>query len=55
MICLYDADGRFVGAEVLPADRVAEFIRDRERAWAAAEPFGTWWARHTELHRRPAA
>ncbi|MGH3612236.1 MAG: DUF6879 family protein [Pseudonocardia sp.] len=33
---IYDADGRFVGAEVLPADRVAEFIRDRDRAWATA-------------------
>jgi len=52
---IYDADGRFVGAEVLPADQVAEFIRDRDRAWATAEPFGPWWARHTELHRRPAA
>jgi hypothetical protein len=50
----YDPHGRFLGAEVAPADRLADFVRDRDRAWAAAEPFDTWWARHRELHRRPA-
>lgn len=50
----YDSQGRFLGAEVAPADRLADFVRDRDRAWAAAEPFDTWWARHPELHRRPA-
>lgn len=51
----YDSAGRFLGAEVLPSDRLPDFRRDRDRAWAAAEPFGDWWARHAELHRRPAA
>jgi hypothetical protein len=51
----YDPHGRFLGAEVAPRDRLAEFVRDRDRAWAAAEPFDTWWARHHELHRRPAS
>ncbi len=51
----YDPHGRFLGAEVAPPDRLAEFVRDRDRAWAAAEPFDTWWSRHNELHRRPAS
>ena len=52
---LYDGHGRFVGAGVLPSDRAAEFRHDRDAAWAAAEPFAQWWARHPELHRRMAA
>lgn len=51
----YDPGGRFLGAEVLPPDRLHDFVHDRDRAWAVAEPFSTWWARHPELHRRPAA
>jgi hypothetical protein len=51
----YDAGGQFIGAEVAPATRLAEFRRDRDRAWAAAEPFADWWARHAELHRPGAA
>lgn len=51
----YDAQGRFLRAEVAAPDRVAGFRRDRDRAWAAAEPFPQWWARHPELHRRRVA
>lgn len=51
---IYDEEGRFVGAEIAPPERLDEFRRDRDRAWAAAEPFFDWWGRHTELHR-PAA
>jgi hypothetical protein len=51
----YDEDGRFLGAEVAAPGRLAEFRRDRERAWAVAEPFPQWWSRHPELHRPRAA
>lgn len=48
---LYDGRGRFLGAGWLDPERSAEYLDDRDRAWAAAEPFGEWWARHPELHR----
>ncbi len=51
----YDAHGRFLGAEVLQPAQLDSYLRDRERAWAEAEPFTAWWARHSELHRRMAA
>lgn len=47
---LYDVRGGFIGAGVLSGERAAEFLADRELAWAAAEPFAQWWARHPELH-----
>ena len=47
---LYDARGAFIGAGVLTGERTEEFLADRELAWAAAEPFAQWWARHPELH-----
>lgn len=54
----YSGPGGFIGAEVLPPGEVARFVRDREAAWDAAEPFTAftaWWARHPELHRHLAA
>ena len=49
---LYDGPGGFVGAGILrPAER-ARFTDDLARAWAAAEPWAEWWARHPEFHRR---
>jgi hypothetical protein len=51
----YSRSGGFVCAEVLPGDDLARYQRDQRRAWAAAEPFMSWWNRHTELHRRMAA
>lgn len=48
----YDDAGRFTSAEVLPADVLREHLDARDEAWAAAEPFGPWWARHPELHRQ---
>jgi len=45
----YDDHYRFTHAQVLndpqPYLAVADFV------WAAAEPFPTWWATHTEYHR----
>lgn len=53
----YSDAGAFQRGEVLSTARLTEFTRDRDRAWDAAEPFGTWWERHPELHdqRRMAA
>lgn len=50
----YDGRGRFVNAHVADRGEVAAYVRTRDVAWAAAEPFVTWWARHPELHRRRA-
>lgn len=46
----YDEDGRFDCAEVTTND-LAAFLHTRDTAWAAAEPFGSWWSRHPELRR----
>lgn len=46
----YDHDGVFVGAELEPT--MVQICRNvRDAIWLASEPFGTWWARHPELHR----
>ncbi len=49
---IYGEGGRFEGAEILPD--VAPWIAARDTAWADAEPFQQWWARHPELHRQAA-
>ncbi|MGH3650244.1 MAG: DUF6879 family protein [Acidimicrobiia bacterium] len=46
----YDDTGKFVGAEL--ADDPARYRAARDAAIRAAEPFGAWWARHPEEHRR---
>ena len=51
----YDEHGRFDGAEATPSGDVAAYVRTRDAAWDAGEPFGAWWARHPELHRKIAA
>lgn len=51
----YDGHGRFDGAEVADPGELADHLRTRDQAWAAAEPFATWWARHPEVHRKVAA
>lgn len=52
----YESDGRFRHAwSVEETDDVThavpEFVAIRDRLWAAAEPFTSWWSRHDELHR----
>jgi hypothetical protein len=51
----YDDGGRFEGAEILAGDEVDQYLRSQQAAWAAAEPFAGWWARHPEFQRRRAA
>ena len=51
----YDQHGRLDGAEVANPGELADHLRTRDAAWAAAEPFAAWWARHPELHRKVAA
>lgn len=48
----YDEVGRFLHADLV--DATDEYRHARDAAWAAAEPFGPWWARHPELHRQVA-
>jgi hypothetical protein len=51
----YDSSGRFGCAEILAPAELARYRDDRDAAWTAGEPFGSWWRRHGELHRRQAA
>ncbi|WP_335980746.1 DUF6879 family protein [Streptomyces sp. CA2R106] len=44
----YDVTGAFLGSEVLPPDRAAEFVAYRDVALAHAQPFATWWEQHGE-------
>ncbi|WP_329132422.1 hypothetical protein OG552_13035 [Streptomyces sp. NBC_01476] len=44
----YAGEGKFLGAEVLPPVRAAEFVKYRDTALARAEPFTEWWERHGE-------
>ncbi|MFD4305214.1 DUF6879 family protein [Streptomyces albidoflavus] len=40
----YDDTGRYLGSDVLEAERAREFARYRDTALAHAEPFTEWWA-----------
>lgn len=51
----YDKHGRFDGAAMTDPGELTDHLRTRDQAWAAAESFGPWWARHPELHRKVAA
>lgn len=52
----YDEGGRFLGADIVTdAEAIAPYLRARDDAYAAAEPFRTWWARHPELRQRQRA
>ncbi|OII70637.1 MULTISPECIES: DUF6879 family protein [unclassified Streptomyces] len=44
----YDGAGKYLGSEVLPPERAAEFAGHRDEALADAEPFTQWWAKHGE-------
>ncbi|MEU9146212.1 DUF6879 family protein [Streptomyces sp. NPDC048349] len=42
----YTPEGAFIGAELLPDDRLAEYQHYRDRALAEAVPFADYWERH---------
>ncbi|MEU9730445.1 DUF6879 family protein [Streptomyces sp. NPDC048002] len=42
----YDGVGKYLGSEVLPPERTAEFTGHRDAALAHAEPFTEWWAKY---------
>ncbi|MET7511413.1 DUF6879 family protein [Streptomyces albidoflavus] len=42
----YDESGAYLGADVLPPERTAEFVRYRDTALSQAEPFTEWWAEY---------
>jgi hypothetical protein len=47
----YDDAGRFTGADPVDPAELPVYQQAKAMALAAAEPFGTWWARHREEHR----
>ncbi|MFE7409764.1 DUF6879 family protein [Streptomyces laurentii] len=42
----YTESGAFVGAELLPADRLPEYLDHRSAALSVAVPFASYWERH---------
>ncbi|MEV6591541.1 DUF6879 family protein [Streptomyces acidicola] len=42
----YDGGGKYLGSEVLPSERTAEFAQYRNVALAHAKPFTEWWAKY---------
>lgn len=48
----YDEHGRFEGAEVADPGELGNHVHTCDRAWAVAEPFAAWWARHPDLYRK---
>lgn len=47
----YDADGTYLGADHRDSRHVSAFVGVRDKLWAAARPFRTWWDANPELHR----
>jgi len=47
----YDAEGRFLGAELAESATLPAYRRYRDLALEVAEPFASWWARHPEYLR----
>ncbi|BBA99798.1 hypothetical protein RVR_6575 [Actinacidiphila reveromycinica] len=42
----YDESGRFLGAEIVPLPRSAEYVTYRNVALDHAQPFAPWWEQH---------
>lgn len=47
----YDAEGRYVGAELLPKSEAPQYCRYRDLAVAAAVPFDEYWSAHPQYWR----
>lgn len=48
----YTASSQPLGAEAVTSpDAVSTYRHIAQTTWAAAEPFGLWWARHPQYHR----
>lgn len=47
----YDDEGKYVSGVEEGHSQVAAAIATRDVLYEAAEPFATWWARNTDLHR----
>jgi hypothetical protein len=48
---VYDDEGRFAEAEILPPAELPRYLAARDAALAAAEPFASYWQRHPQFHR----
>lgn len=47
----YDADGRFIHAEVMHHDSAAPYVAIAELLWDHAEDFTAWWGARVGYHR----
>ncbi|MDT0446667.1 DUF6879 family protein [Streptomyces johnsoniae] len=44
----YEDDGKYIGSETLPSERVPEFVEYRNIAVSRAVPFEEWWEKYRE-------
>ena len=51
LVMRYDAEGRLLGGEPLPASETGRYRRCRQIAMAHAVPFGGYWAEHPQFWR----
>jgi hypothetical protein len=51
----YDGDCRFVAAHVMQGPEAVAYRALADMLWRDAEPFASWWGRHTSYHRRSRA
>lgn len=51
----YDAEGRYIGAELAPGEALPRYLAAKEAAWSAGVDFADYWTAHPQYWRNPAA
>jgi len=49
----YDAEGRYVGAEVAPGEMLPRYLAAKDAAWSGAVDFADYWKAHQGYWRDP--
>lgn len=49
----YDAEGRYIGAEVAPEEVLPQYLAAKDAAWSGAVDFSDYWKAHPEYWRDP--
>jgi hypothetical protein len=51
----YDAEGRYVGAEIAPEETLPRYLAAKDAAWSTGVDFADYWKAHPEYWRDPSA
>lgn len=51
----YDAEGRYIGAELASEELLPRYLAAKEAVWAAGVDFADYWRAHPEYWRDPSA